>query len=306
MNTDFRVSVDFFNHHKARKLRKRLGCQGLLSLLQLWAYAAKLRTDGRFSGMSSEDIELAAEWEGEEGTFTTALLEAAFLEQDDQGYFLHDWAENNPWAAEEQARSEKARKGAQARWGKAYGQVEHDLSNAPSKPKQCVGNAQAKREHDLSNAPSPSPIPKPKDIRNDSSLRSESTPAPPEAATGEQPPPMQPVITLPLNTGEEYPIVQGQIEQWQDLYPAVNVAQALRNMRGWLLGNPRKKKTKSGVMRFIQSWLAREQDNGGARASPAARTGMSAHGNTRPDGQARDYGQSQIPAWGQLEGGEKT
>lgn len=34
MNSDFRVSVDFFAHHKTRKLRRRLGyeCEGGLRL----------------------------------------------------------------------------------------------------------------------------------------------------------------------------------------------------------------------------------------------------------------------------------
>lgn len=108
MNTDFRVAVDFFTHHKARKLKKRLGAAAVLSLLQLWAYAAKLRTDGTLSGMSVEDIELAAEWDGAEGAFSSALLDVGFLDQGEDGYSLHDWAENNPWVAEEKARSEQA------------------------------------------------------------------------------------------------------------------------------------------------------------------------------------------------------
>ena len=42
MNSDFRVSVDFFAHHKTKKLRRRLGYEGVVALLQLWAYAAPL------------------------------------------------------------------------------------------------------------------------------------------------------------------------------------------------------------------------------------------------------------------------
>ena len=41
-------------------------------------------------------------------------------------------------------------------------------------------------------------------------------------------------------------------------------------MRGWLLGNPRNRKTQAGILRFIQGWLRREQDRTPAaiRASP--------------------------------------
>lgn len=76
----------------------------------------------------------------------------------------------------------------------------------------------------------------------------------------------QPVITLPLNTGEEYPIKPEQADEWAGLYPAVDVIQQLRAMRGWLNANPAKRKTKTGIMRFINAWLAKEQDKGGNTA----------------------------------------
>lgn len=93
MNFDFRVSVDFFTHHKTKKLRRRLGDGAVLALLQLWAYAAKMRTDGSFAGMDAEDIELAAGWEGDPEVFSSALLEVGFLDGEDGCYTLHDWAE---------------------------------------------------------------------------------------------------------------------------------------------------------------------------------------------------------------------
>lgn len=76
-----------------------------------------------------------------------------------------------------------------------------------------------------------------------------------------------PVITLTLNTGDEYPITQNQIDEWKQLYPSVDVLQALRKMRGWLNANPKKRKTKNGILRFVNSWLSREQDRGGQNGS---------------------------------------
>lgn len=81
---------------------------------------------------------------------------------------------------------------------------------------------------------------------------------------GSEPEP-EPIITLPLNTGEEYPVFQRNIGEFAELYPAVDVLQAMRGMRGWLLTNPAKRKTKRGINRFINSWLSREQDKGGNR-----------------------------------------
>lgn len=74
-----------------------------------------------------------------------------------------------------------------------------------------------------------------------------------------------PVIVFPLNDGTGYEVSQEQCQEWAGLYPAVNVIQQLRNMKGWLDANPTRRKTRKGVLRFINSWLAREQDRGGVR-----------------------------------------
>ena len=82
------------------------------------------------------------------------------------------------------------------------------------------------------------------------------------------------VITLPLNDNSQYPVSQEQVGKWVELYPAVDIMQELRKMAGWLDANPKRRKTKQGILRFITSWLARAQDKGhvlperGGRASP--------------------------------------
>ena len=74
-----------------------------------------------------------------------------------------------------------------------------------------------------------------------------------------------PVIVLPLKTGGGYPVSAEQCHEWADLYPAVDVMQQLRSMKGWLNSNPGKRKTARGTPRFINGWLMREQN----RASPS-------------------------------------
>ena len=90
----------------------------------------------------------------------------------------------------------------------------------------------------------------------------------PELNSGPEEPP---VITLPLNTGEEHYIFQRDIDTFAGLYPAVDILQAMRGMKGWLMTNPTKRKTKRGIGRFINSWLAREQDKGGRTVGNNAR-----------------------------------
>jgi len=73
--------------------------------------------------------------------------------------------------------------------------------------------------------------------------------------------PAPPVITLPLNDGSQFPVPQELLSEWSSLFPAVQVMQELRNMRAWLDANPTRRKTKSGIKRFIVGWLSKEQDD---------------------------------------------
>ena len=68
------------------------------------------------------------------------------------------------------------------------------------------------------------------------------------------------VIALTLNDKSDYWIYQDQVEEWSELYPAVDVMQGLRNMKGWLDSNPTRRKTKRGILRFVTGWLSKEQD----------------------------------------------
>lgn len=70
-------------------------------------------------------------------------------------------------------------------------------------------------------------------------------------------------ITLTLNDKSEYPIFDKDIAAWKELYPNVDIVQELRKMKGWLNSNPTRRKTKKGILKFVNSWLAKEQDKGG-------------------------------------------
>lgn len=69
-------------------------------------------------------------------------------------------------------------------------------------------------------------------------------------------------INLPLNDGKNWPVSFEYLEELKPLYPAVDVEQEIRKMRGWLDSNVRNRKTSRGIKRFITGWLAREQDKG--------------------------------------------
>ena len=77
-----------------------------------------------------------------------------------------------------------------------------------------------------------------------------------------------PVITIPLIDGSEFGVLQQDADEYASLYPAVDVLQEFRSMRGWCLSNAARRKTRAGVRRFINSWMARAQDRGGTLPAP--------------------------------------
>jgi hypothetical protein len=90
--------------------------------------------------------------------------------------------------------------------------------------------------------------------------RREEKKKPSAAASAAPAPTLAAIITLPLNGGSEYPLTSDAVKQFVELYPAVDVLQELRNMRGWLLANEKNRKTPSGILRFVNTWLSKEQN----------------------------------------------
>lgn len=73
------------------------------------------------------------------------------------------------------------------------------------------------------------------------------------------------IPTNKYNTeGEQYPVTQSQIDDWQAVYPAVNVLQEVKKAKAWLQANPAKAKTYRGMAKFLNGWMSRQQDKGGS------------------------------------------
>jgi hypothetical protein len=69
------------------------------------------------------------------------------------------------------------------------------------------------------------------------------------------------VVHFPLNTGVEWGLPESKYREFVGIYPQADVMGELRKMKGWFIGNPSKRKTKSGILRFVNSWLSKAQDS---------------------------------------------
>jgi hypothetical protein len=95
-----------------------------------------------------------------------------------------------------------------------------------------------------------------------------------------------PVATLTLVDGSIYEITQEDAGKDSQAYPAVDVLTEYLKMERWLAANPKNRKTRSGIRRFINSWLGRAQNS--------ARTGAGAKVVSAQQYQQRNYTESEL------------
>ena len=162
---------------------------------------------------------------------------------------------------------EKRVRAGKSRWSN-FAQV--CSSNAQTMVEQCSSNAQAEKE-----------IKEKEKKQKKENTEKEYTDASEDTCSNivsvssslscselEKPTSEPPLITLPLNNGTEWPVTTEMVSEWSALYPAVDVMQELRKMRGWCCAKPKNRKTPRGIQAFITNWLSKEQDRGRSRASP--------------------------------------
>jgi hypothetical protein len=158
MVSDIRLKTTFLRHPKTRALRRSLGAESVLSLLQLWCWAAEFRPTGDLSGLSDDEIAFAADWASGASEFVSELRAKRWLD----GTKLHGWREHQPWAFFSESRSKLARKAAKTRWLTRHAKrspKRNTKRKAPAKPPaDADGNAPSPTP-----APSPNPTPKHKD-----------------------------------------------------------------------------------------------------------------------------------------------
>ena len=155
-------------------------------------------------------------------------------------------------------KSEKAAQSARARWD-ANAKQPHSEGDANAMRTQCEGICGSDAIQIQITDPEVRPQ-KPDHNNKNSSERSTIRSKPPVLQ------PDQVFISIPVtgskDGNQEYPLSHDQVAEWEQLFPAVDVRQTLREIRAWNMANPKRRKTASGVVRHVASWLTKEQNKG--------------------------------------------
>ena len=87
------MDLNFFTHPKTKKLQRRLGSEGVTSLIKLWSFVASQQPSGDLTGFAVQEIESASGWHGRPTSFVSTLIDLALLDISSKGIAIHGWEE---------------------------------------------------------------------------------------------------------------------------------------------------------------------------------------------------------------------
>lgn len=151
------------------------------------------------------------------------------------------WVQRRMVAARESqtAFSRLQRERANAGWSKRKQNIALSGIN-PAMPERCSSSASSSASEKIESTP-PS-----------RSLRAGKPPSGRIPAEGSP--------SLTTNTGQSWQPTQAELDAWSQAYVGLDVIGTLKEMAAWLIANPTRRKTFNGMPRFVNGWLAREQN----------------------------------------------
>lgn len=242
----------------ARALKSQILARGALELL--WETCYESGDDYVGTAM---DIEHLVGWAGEPGVLTSALADAGapegvgFIEPVGSGqadctrFRVHDlWHHAPDYVAKRRQR-----------------ELERQRKMAPAQPVSRTapdGNHQQPSSDwqlgvDRTPPPSHSPAPSPgKEISPEPDGSAPAAPSPT-------------VLEFPTvgTAGRVWPFTEAHVAEWAGLFPTIDVLQEARNALAWVQANPGRRKTGSGMGRFLVRWFTTATNDGRGKQASA-------------------------------------
>lgn len=199
-------------------------------LYWVWATADEHSLDGAMPGLTLRAVDRKTGVSG----LADALVDVGWLEDHPEGVRLVRFDEHNGASAKTRAQTAK--------------RVANHRSNAD------VTQAPLQEQHDgVTDA-----LAREEKRREEKKVKTEEVPSSLSEADI--------AFEFPLNDGSVYQLSLTQVAEFQELYPAANVDGELRACLGWNRANPKKRKTRSGILKHINTWLADKQNSPAQRA----------------------------------------
>lgn len=233
------VPLNLRRHPKAARLCRRL--QNPLAwayVVDMWAWAMEYAPDGDLTKFGAEVIEEALGWTLDAGVLYAALRECGWIDDTEDGStVIHDWEEHQgKWIAKMEANRKRLRK-----FRKSHGNP-------------LIEETRTKRVRTAS-------------VRDNKTLhnsnKTEQNITEPKEPDSSEPakPASKPVFVFPVVGGSElWELQAAEYETLVVAFPGVDVLAQCRKADAWLKTNPTKRKTPSGMGRFLFAWMERVQN----------------------------------------------
>lgn len=234
------VDPDFLGHWRTRMLADMLEDEcAPIYIIRLWGHCQS-RRGWVFDGMPVQATKAICHYQGDAKHFEKALIECGFLSRQGDRITVVGWDEHNATLIANWTNGKRG--------GRPKGSTKETREKPTGKPR---------------NNPSDNPTETDKIGLDEIGL--DDTDIKPGASSEASEPALVLLPTNKHNTeGEEYPVTQSQIDEWQEVYPAVNCLAEVKQARLWLKANPKKRKTYGGMAKFLNGWMSRQQDKGGS------------------------------------------
>ena len=75
------------------------------------------------------------------------------------------------------------------------------------------------------------------------------------------------VCSIMLRDKTVFEVTKDVVQMYQHTYPSIDIYQQLNEMAMWAYSNPSKRKTRRGILRFINSWLSRSKPSSSSQST---------------------------------------
>lgn len=194
-------------------------------IIGLWCWAAENAPDGDLSGVQDEDLENASGWTGERGKAIAAMVEVGFIDN------VSDDVSANRYVLHE--------------WMDGAGAKVASYLERNRRQREIMRERRSGSGSDQSKSKKKN---KKKSVAVTLALTNEPT-----------------LLTFPCD-GEpsSWCLAPSMVAKWSALYPHLDIMAQCRSALGWIDANPDKRKTASGMKRFLVGWFGRTQNSGRA------------------------------------------
>lgn len=225
---------------KFKKLKRRLGISTIVAvgtLELLWIATQKNAKRGDIGRYTNEEIAIECEWEGDPDELVDALVETGWIDRSvEHRLVIHDWSQHAPRYIHAWIKSQ---------------QVEFATGETVevTVERTTVATVERTSEGGTPNLTKPN-LTKP----NEDSSESSSDASEPATAFA---------FGVVGNKGNQWTLPQSLFDVMVESYPGIDVAAECRKAIAWCVSNPSRRKTPSGMPKFLNSWMAREQNKRG-------------------------------------------